>query len=105
MSKFSSSHAPAWRADVAREYMRLTRVFNEGAPHPAVINRSIDCLRLPSFYFLYPDGDSPCSCSWLGMAAGGFSGAKKNRDTGLRLIGYHRVYIDRTMQREQDAKL
>ncbi len=52
MSHFSSSQTLEWRGDVVRGYIsRLTtRVFNKETPHPAVINRSIDCPPYPRLF-------------------------------------------------------
>jgi hypothetical protein len=45
---FSSSQVPAWRDDVVRGYMS----DSPWEPHPAVINRSIDCPPCPHLSFL-----------------------------------------------------
>jgi hypothetical protein len=87
---------PAWRGDVVRGCMpRATRVFSKETPHPAAINRSIDCPLYPGLLFF-----TLMRLTWLVFVErllGGLGEGKKkvrNRDTGLGMIEKSlRIYI------------
>jgi len=84
------SEVPAWRDDVVRGYIsRPTRVFIKETPHPAVINRSIDCPPYPRLFPLNLMVTRFARVRGRGEAVEGIGRGKnmvRNRDTGLRLI-------------------
>ena len=110
---FSSSQTLAWCGDVVGGYISrpTTRVFNKETPHPAVINRSIDCPPNPRLFPPNLMATRFARVRGRGEAVEGIGRGKnvvRNRDTGLRLIetsqNIYIVQCSRDRRKLQDIK-